>query len=97
MSSHDYRTLKKAKQNINFIKMSLVKNLNLASEAGRTTPKKIFFLIFSNVFVDKRKLSKESALTDLNDTRKRFESLQKFAYAKTLSRAAFFFRDTKLS
>ena len=97
MSSHDYRTLKKAKQNINFIKMSLVENLNLASEAGRTTPNKIFFLIFSNVFVDKRKLSKESALTDLNDPRKRFESLQKFAYAKSLSRAAFFFRDTKLS
>ena len=79
MSSHDYRTLKKAKQKINFIKMSLVKNLNLASETGRTTPNKIFFLIFSNVFVDKRKLSKESALNDLNDSRKRFESLQKFA------------------
>ena len=38
MRSHDYRTLNKAKQKINFKRMSLVKNLNWASETGRTMP-----------------------------------------------------------
>ena len=77
MLSHDYCTLKKAKQKVNFITMSIVKNLNWASETGRTTPYKIFFLlIFSNVFVDKKKLSKESALNDLNDPRKGLKVLK---------------------
>ena len=41
--SRDYRTLEKAKIKINFVRMSLVKNLNWVSETGRTMPNKMFF------------------------------------------------------
>ena len=76
MRTYDYRTLKKANQKINFIWVSLVKTLNWGSETGRTTANKIFFLlIFSNVFVGKRKRSKESDLNDLNYPRKNLKKV----------------------
>ena len=46
MPSHDYCMLKKSFQKINFIRISLVQNLDWASEIDKTTPNKYLFISF---------------------------------------------------